>query len=121
MPQTVEKPAGFLEFSVRAILCGLVAAAVMGASYPYVVLKLGSRKTAALVGAVADRRRHRHAVPASVIIVMFLGGAIERIWRRVDRGSNELYMTPLASGLIAGEAIIAVIIPLLVVLGLVTP
>ena len=28
-------------------------------------------------------------------------------------------MTPLASGLIAGEAIIAVIIPLLVVLGLV--
>ena len=28
---------------------------------------------------------------------------------------------PLASGLIAGEAIIAVIIPLLVVLGLITP
>jgi uncharacterized oligopeptide transporter (OPT) family protein len=30
-------------------------------------------------------------------------------------------MTPLASGLIAGEAIIAVIVPLLVVLGLVHP
>jgi uncharacterized oligopeptide transporter (OPT) family protein len=52
---------------------------------------------------------------------MFLGGVGERIWHRVDRKSNELYMTPLASGLIAGEAIIAVVIPLLVVLGLVHP
>jgi uncharacterized oligopeptide transporter (OPT) family protein len=57
-------------------------------------------------------------VPASAIISMFLGGLVERIWWRTDRESNELYMTPLASGLIAGEAIIAVIIPLLVVLGL---
>jgi len=60
-------------------------------------------------------------VPASVIIVMFAGGAVERIWRNADRRSNELYMTPLASGLIAGEAIIAVVVPLLVVLGLVRP
>ena len=60
-------------------------------------------------------------VPAAVIIVMFLGSAADRIWRRADRRSNELYMTPLASGLIAGEAIIAVIVPLLVVLGLVYP
>jgi uncharacterized oligopeptide transporter (OPT) family protein len=56
-----------------------------------------------------------------VIIVMFLGSVVDRIWRRADRRSNELYMTPLASGLIAGEAIIAVIVPLLVVLGLVHP
>ena len=58
-------------------------------------------------------------VPAAVIIVMFLGGVAERIWYRADRGSNELYMVPLASGLIAGEAIIAVVVPLLVVLGIV--
>jgi uncharacterized oligopeptide transporter (OPT) family protein len=30
-------------------------------------------------------------------------------------------MTPLASGLIAGEAIVAVIVPLLVIFGLVRP
>jgi uncharacterized oligopeptide transporter (OPT) family protein len=60
-------------------------------------------------------------VPAAVIIVMFVGSVADRIWRQTDRRSHELYMTPLASGLIAGEAIIAVIVPLLVVLGLVHP
>ena len=58
-------------------------------------------------------------VPAAVIIVMFLGGVVERLWWHRDRRSNELYMVPLASGFIAGEAIIAVVIPLLVVIGLV--
>ncbi len=58
-------------------------------------------------------------VPAAVIIVMLLGGIADRIWRGKSSQSNELYMIPLASGLIAGEAIIAVVIPLLVVLGLV--
>src|SRR5215831_3490239 len=47
-------------------------------------------------------------VPAAVIIVMFLGGVVERLWWHRDRRSNELYMVPLASGFIAGEAIIAV-------------
>ena len=60
-------------------------------------------------------------VPAAVIFVMFLGAVADRIWWKADRRSNELYMTPLASGLIAGEAIIAVVIPLLAVLGLVHP
>src|SRR6266850_3498557 len=57
-------------------------------------------------------------VPAAVILVMFLGSVVERIWWRTDRKTNGLYMVPLASGLIAGEAIVAVIIPLLVVLGI---
>jgi uncharacterized oligopeptide transporter (OPT) family protein len=58
-------------------------------------------------------------VPAAVVLVMFIGGIGERIWWRADRRSNDLYMVPLASGFIAGEAIVAVIIPLLVVLGIV--
>jgi uncharacterized oligopeptide transporter (OPT) family protein len=58
-------------------------------------------------------------VPASVIIVMFLGSVVDTIWRRVDRAANEAYMVPLASGLIAGEAIVAVVIPLLVALGII--
>jgi uncharacterized oligopeptide transporter (OPT) family protein len=58
-------------------------------------------------------------VPAAPIMMMFVGGVVDRVWHRVDPKSNNLYMTPLASGFIAGEAIVAVIIPLLVVLGIV--
>lgn len=58
-------------------------------------------------------------VPASVIFVMFLGGAIEATWRRLSKTSCELFMTPLASGLIAGEALVAVVVPLLVLLGII--
>jgi len=50
---------------------------------------------------------------------MFLGGVVDRVWRRSNKISNEQYAVPLASGLIAGEAIVAVIIPLLVAIGLV--
>jgi uncharacterized oligopeptide transporter (OPT) family protein len=60
-------------------------------------------------------------VPASVIFVMFLGGVVEWWWGRTDRQTYTLYMIPLASGFISGEAIVAVIVPLLVVLGLVHP
>jgi uncharacterized oligopeptide transporter (OPT) family protein len=59
-------------------------------------------------------------VPASVIIVMFLGSVVDTIWRRVNPASNTAYMVPLASGLIAGEAIVAVVIPLLVALGVIS-
>jgi uncharacterized oligopeptide transporter (OPT) family protein len=59
-------------------------------------------------------------VPASVIIVMFLGSVVDVVWRRINRASNEALMVPLASGLIAGEAIVAVIIPLLVALGVIS-
>jgi hypothetical protein len=37
--------------------------------------------------------------------------------RAVPR-TADLYLTPLASGLIAGEALVAVVVPLLVVFGL---
>src|SRR3954465_7933292 len=39
------------EFTPRAIICGLVVAAVMGASYPYVVLKLGFGPNVSVVAA----------------------------------------------------------------------
>src|SRR6201987_1649636 len=45
------KPAGLREFSPRAIICGLAVAAVMGASYPYVVLKLGFGPNVSVVAA----------------------------------------------------------------------
>ncbi len=60
-------------------------------------------------------------VPASVIIVMFAGSVVDRVWAAVSPASRDRYMTPLASGLIAGEAVVAVIVPLLVIAGVLHP
>src|SRR5580692_9545111 len=46
------KPAGLRELSPRAIFCGLVVAALMGASYPYIVLKLGFGPNVSVVAAI---------------------------------------------------------------------
>src|SRR5215831_18512391 len=46
-----EKPPGIRELSPRAIICGLGVAAVMGASYPYIVLKLGFGPNVSVVAA----------------------------------------------------------------------
>src|ERR1041385_1198239 len=45
------KPKDLRELSVRAIVCGLVVAGIMGASYPYVVLKLGFGPNVSVVAA----------------------------------------------------------------------
>jgi uncharacterized oligopeptide transporter (OPT) family protein len=48
-------------------------------------------------------------VPFSVVFTMFLGGIAGSIWEKTNRKSSDVYMIPLASGLIAGEALVAVI------------
>ena len=45
------KPPGVRELTPRSIICGLVVAAVMGASYPYMVLKLGFGPNVSVVAA----------------------------------------------------------------------
>src|SRR5262245_33587012 len=57
-------------------------------------------------------------VPAAVIFVMFLGGVVEVVWRRLSPETYDVFLPPVASGFIAGEALVAVTIPLLVVLGI---
>jgi uncharacterized oligopeptide transporter (OPT) family protein len=57
-------------------------------------------------------------VPFAVVATMFIGGLIGVIWKKADPKSAETYLVPLASGLIAGEALIAVIVPLLLYLGI---
>jgi uncharacterized oligopeptide transporter (OPT) family protein len=57
-------------------------------------------------------------VPFSVVFTMFLGGVWGYVWEKTAKKSYDVYGTPLASGLIAGEAIVAVVIPLLVAVGL---
>lgn len=46
-----QKPAGLNEFSLRAVLCGMLVALLMGASYPYIVLKLGFGPNISIVAA----------------------------------------------------------------------
>ena len=58
-------------------------------------------------------------VPGSAIVTMFLGAVVEWYWRRTNRASAERSIIPLASGFIAGEAIVAVVIPILVAIGIV--
>jgi uncharacterized oligopeptide transporter (OPT) family protein len=58
-------------------------------------------------------------VPFAVVFTMFLGGVIGFLWERRHRASADAYLIPLSSGFIAGEAIIAVVIPILIAIGLV--
>jgi uncharacterized oligopeptide transporter (OPT) family protein len=48
-------------------------------------------------------------VPFAVIFTMFIGSVVGWIWQRVSRRSADAYMVPFGSGLIAGEALVAVI------------
>jgi uncharacterized oligopeptide transporter (OPT) family protein len=51
LPGVIPKPADAREFSIRAVIAGVVVAAIMGASYPYVVLKLGFGPNVSVVAA----------------------------------------------------------------------
>jgi uncharacterized oligopeptide transporter (OPT) family protein len=44
-----------------------------------------------------------------VVFAMFIGGVVSALWEKIDRKSADSYMIPLGSGLIAGEALVAVI------------
>jgi uncharacterized oligopeptide transporter (OPT) family protein len=58
-------------------------------------------------------------VPGSAIVTMFLGALLAAAWQRRRSEGGERTSTALASGFIAGEAIVAVIVPILVALKLV--
>jgi len=49
-------------------------------------------------------------VPASAVATMLVGALIEWRWRKADPESSKNYAIPVASGLIAGEALVAVIL-----------
>ncbi len=57
-------------------------------------------------------------VPGFVIFTMFIGGMGLMVWRAVNPRSAQQLAIPLASGMIAGEAIVAVLIPLLIAVGI---
>ena len=53
-------------------------------------------------------------VPGNVVFTMVLGGVLFSLWTRLHKDSAAKIGMPLASGLIAGEAIMAIIIPVLI-------
>ena len=57
-------------------------------------------------------------IPVNAVTVIFLGAVLDQIWMRVSPSSQKHYAIAGASGLIAGEALVAVLIPLLVTVGL---
>lgn len=57
-------------------------------------------------------------IPGLYLVPMILGGLTQWVWKRLDSKSEGEFNTPLASGLIVGEALLALIIPLLVYFGL---
>ncbi|HVP40093.1 MAG TPA: OPT family oligopeptide transporter [Candidatus Saccharimonadales bacterium] len=58
-------------------------------------------------------------VPANAVITMFLGAVVAAGWKAASRRSADRYLVPVASGCIAGEAIVAVVVPILVAFKLV--
>jgi uncharacterized oligopeptide transporter (OPT) family protein len=48
-------------------------------------------------------------VPFLVVFTMFLGGVAGSVWSKIDKRSADTYLVPLGSGLIAGEALVAVV------------
>ena len=56
-------------------------------------------------------------IPASVLITFVLGGIAQFIWARTAAKSEDELRIPLASGLIAGEAILAVVLAILAAVG----
>lgn len=59
-------------------------------------------------------------VPGSAIVTMFLGAVLDWAWHKYDEKSWDRHLVPLASGFVAGEAIVAVVLPILVAAGLLT-
>ena len=56
-------------------------------------------------------------IPASVLMTFIAGGVGQLIWNRTSPKSEEDLRIPLASGLIAGEAILAVVLAVFAALG----
>jgi uncharacterized oligopeptide transporter (OPT) family protein len=113
------KWAGFAEIlslGLSALPPGAVTALVVAAILGVVLAVLESRRVKWVPSATGVGIAM--LVPAAVILMMFVGGLVELVWRRRNRPSYDAYMTPLASGFIAGEAIVAVLVPLLVILGI---
>ncbi len=112
------KWAGFAELLTRGLaalprgsLIGLVIGIVVG-----VALTLLAEKWAEFTPSPAAIGIGM-LIPASVLMTFIMGGVGQLIWARTSPASEKAYRIPLASGLIAGEAILAVVLAILAATG----
>jgi uncharacterized oligopeptide transporter (OPT) family protein len=112
------KWAGFAELLTRGLsalprgsLIGLVIGIVIG-----VALTLLAEKWAEYTPSPAAIGIGM-LVPASVLMTFITGGVGQLIWAKTAPSSEKNFRIPLASGLIAGEAILAVVLAILAATG----
>jgi uncharacterized oligopeptide transporter (OPT) family protein len=111
------KWAGFAEFlaaGFKALPPGATAALIV-ASILGVVLTISEQYTKKVPSPTS--MGIGMLVPGAAIATMFLGGLFDLVWRRGNPKQANAYSIPLASGLIAGEAILAVILAIMSALG----
>lgn len=60
-------------------------------------------------------------LPFAAVSTLLIGATLGLLWQVIAPKSNSVYMVPLASGFIAGEAMIAVLVPVLLWAGFGTP
>jgi putative OPT family oligopeptide transporter len=56
-------------------------------------------------------------VPAAAVSTIFIGSIVEWVWRKISPSHAEKYAIPVASGLIAGEALVAVMLAIVYAAG----
>ena len=57
-------------------------------------------------------------IPGYAVVPMVLGGIVQFVWQKVNARSEDTYNTPLASGFIAGEALVVLVISILMMAGI---
>jgi uncharacterized oligopeptide transporter (OPT) family protein len=123
-PQGLSAPisvkwAGFAELLTKGFdalppgcLVGLVIGVAVG-----IVLTLLAEKFAELVPSPSAIGIGM-LLPASVLMTFILGGIVQLFWSKTSKKTEDDYRIPLASGLIAGEAILAVVQAILAACGI---
>jgi putative OPT family oligopeptide transporter len=113
------KWAGFAELLTKGFnalppgcLLGLVIGIVVG-----IVLTLLAEKWGELIPSPAAIGIGM-LITAAVLLTFILGGICQLVWAKVSPETEKAYRIPLASGLIAGEAIIAVVLSIMAAVGI---
>jgi uncharacterized oligopeptide transporter (OPT) family protein len=113
------KWAGFAELLTKGIdalppgcLVGLVIGIVVGIVLTLLAEKYGENVPSPAAIGIGM------LINASVLLTFILGGVAQLFWNKTSPKSEEDFRIPLASGLIVGEAILAVVLALLAAFGI---
>jgi uncharacterized oligopeptide transporter (OPT) family protein len=128
---TSQRWVGFAQLLTRDFAAGGALAPEAAARLAWITWSFAGGALAGIVLTCLEQKRSWRAwvpsptgmgiaalIPINAVTVIFLGAAADRIWSSVRPETHRRYSVPVASGLIAGEALVAVVLPLLVTLGL---